>query len=58
MDLFSAIYLGCIIFAFVAFAGALAYADYASRQALRARETANTQVTAAQRPGDGQRHAA
>jgi len=58
MDLFSAVYLGCIIFAFLAFAIALAYADYASQQARRAREAANMQVTAAQRPGEGQRKAA
>ena len=52
MDIFSAIYLGCVIFAFVAFAAALAYADYASRQARRAREAATTQITAAQRPAE------
>jgi len=58
MDIFSAIYLGCVIFAFVAFAAALAYADYASRQARRAREAATTQITAAQRPAETRSRAA
>jgi hypothetical protein len=58
MDIFSAIYLGGIIFAFLAFTVGLAYADHASRQARRAREAATTQITAAQRPAEGQREAA